>query len=111
MLDGQLGERGEEREQPLARRRARAERRRAPQDLLLERALVLVEQRERQPGPVAEAVEHRALGDAGGPRRPRPSSPPGRRARRTAAGRPPGPARGCARHPRARAGAARDRQR
>ena len=65
MLDGQRGERGEEREQPLARRRARAERRRTPEHLLLERALVLVEQGQREPRPVAEAVEHRALGDPG----------------------------------------------
>ena len=65
VLGGQRQQRVEEGGQALARRRARAERRRAAEELLLQLALGLVDQRLGEPGPVAEAVEDRALGHAG----------------------------------------------
>ena len=62
VLGGQRQERVEEGCQALPRRRARPQRRGAAQELLLQLALGLVDQRLREPGPVAEAVEDRALG-------------------------------------------------
>ena len=61
----QLELRARHRLQPLLRRRARAERRRAADDRLLERDVLLLEQRLGEPGAVAEAAEERALADAG----------------------------------------------
>ena len=58
----------EEGEQPLGRRRAGPERRRAAQDGLLQAPLGLVEQGAQEPLAVAEAPEQRALADAGGAR-------------------------------------------
>ena len=55
-----------ERLQALGGGRARAERRRAGDQRVLELARVLVEQREREPGAVAEAAVERAGADAGG---------------------------------------------
>ena len=53
-----------EREQPVQRRRVGPERRGTEQECLLAGPLVLVEQHHHQPGPAAEAAEHRALADA-----------------------------------------------
>ena len=55
-------------QQPLQRRGARPQRRRAEHERLLLGLLVLVEQHDHQPGPAAEAAEQRALADAGGGR-------------------------------------------
>jgi hypothetical protein len=55
-----------ERVQPLARRGAGTERRRAAQQLLLERDVVVVEQRVREAGSVAEAAVHRPHADGRG---------------------------------------------
>ena len=59
-----LGEAGHEGDQPVACRRAGAERRLAPDQLLLEKPLALADHRPRQAGAIAEAAEERALADA-----------------------------------------------
>ena len=71
--DDQLGvllqqgeQRAEEGVEALPGGRARPERGRAPQDQALQLALGVLQQRQRQPGPVAEAPEERALADARG---------------------------------------------
>ena len=97
----------EEGEQPLGRRRAGAERRRAAQDGLLQAPLRLVQQRAQEPLAVAEAPEQRALADARGAR----DVVHGHRLD-AALGEQPGgrlqhAARGCARRPRARPAARR----
>ena len=53
-----------ERDQSLDRRRARAQRRRPADQVLLQPPLVLGQQREDEPGAVAEPAEQRALADA-----------------------------------------------
>ena len=65
MLGGQRQQRVEEGGEALARRRPGPERRRAVQELLLQAALGLVDQRLGEARTIAEAVEDRALGHAG----------------------------------------------
>ena len=57
-----------ERDQPLARRRARPKRRQPADQRVLKAARLLVEQREREPGPIAEAPVERAGADGRGAR-------------------------------------------
>src|SRR5215475_12111675 len=55
-----------ERDQSFGRLGARSERRGAGEDVLLQRAFLLVEQRDRESGLVPEAAEQRPLADARG---------------------------------------------
>ena len=63
---GELEQGVEERGQAGVGGRAGPERGRSAQDALLEVALVLVEERPDEPGAITEAMEHGALGHAGG---------------------------------------------
>ena len=62
----QVDERLDQRHHPIRGRGARSQRRVAAQDALLEGALLVVDERHHQAGAVAEAVEDRALTNAGG---------------------------------------------
>jgi hypothetical protein len=68
VLDGEVEDRVEEGAETLSRGGSRPERRLAVDDGLLELALTVVQQRKREPGAVAEAVEDGSLADARGAR-------------------------------------------